>query len=142
MTDEIATARGPVVVGVDGSPNAARALAMAARLATAMDLEVVAVHAVGLIEGARRDEVADEVQSWCADLATAAIRHRVEVLDGHPADVLLRVAAAEGASFVVVGSRGLGGHGELLLGSTSHQAVHHACCPVVVVPPVRTVGSS
>jgi nucleotide-binding universal stress UspA family protein len=142
MTDAIATATGPVVVGVDGSPIAARALTMAVRLATAMDLDIVAVHAVGLIEGARRGELAREVEAWCAPLVASGVDHRIEILDGHPADVLLRVADVEQASFVVVGSRGLGGHGELLLGSTSHQAVHHASCPVVVVPPLRSVGSS
>ncbi|MDX1620409.1 MAG: universal stress protein [Nitriliruptorales bacterium] len=45
---------------------------------------------------------------------------------------------AEGADLLVVGSRGLGGFRNLMLGSVSHQCVSHAPCPVVVIPPVET----
>jgi nucleotide-binding universal stress UspA family protein len=56
----------------------------------------------------------------------------VQVITGMPAEALLQ--AAEGAAMLVVGSRGAGGFGRLLLGSVSTQVVHHASCPVVVIP--------
>jgi nucleotide-binding universal stress UspA family protein len=42
--------------------------------------------------------------------------------------------AAKGAGLLVVGSRGHAGFTEALLGSVGQYCVHHAECPVVVVP--------
>jgi len=56
----------------------------------------------------------------------------VVALSGFPAKALIDVS--ENSDLVVVGSRGVGGFGALFLGSVSTQVVHHAKCPVVVVP--------
>jgi nucleotide-binding universal stress UspA family protein len=56
---------------------------------------------------------------------------RIRAMHGAPAEVLVR--ASEGASLLVVGSRGHGGFSSMLLGSTSMQCAMHATCPVTVV---------
>jgi nucleotide-binding universal stress UspA family protein len=56
--------------------------------------------------------------------------HRVLV---HDAPTQALIAAALDAELLVVGSRGLGGFKELLLGSVSHECANHAPCPVVIV---------
>ena len=40
---------GPVIVGVDGSPNAQRALALAADMSRCLDADLVVFHALGLM---------------------------------------------------------------------------------------------
>jgi len=141
---------GPVVVGVDGSPNAQRALAFAAGLAKAFDIDLAVFHALGLmtvIEGrhvpseGHRDDIERLLRSqWCAALqGDSDLRWRAEIVYGSPADVLLDLGHELDASFVVVGSRGVGE--EQMLGSTSHHVVHHSDRPVVVIPPADRTTS-
>ena len=136
--------RGPVVVGVDGSTNAQRALALAADLARAFDADLAVFHALGLmtvIEGrhvpaeGHRDDIERLLRmEWCHSLQLdPSLRWRAEIVYGSPADVLLNLGRDLDASFVVVGSRGVGD--EQALGSTSHHVVHQCDRPVVVVPP-------
>ena len=135
---------GPVIVGVDGSSNAQRALRIAADIARRFDLDLAVFHAIGLMtvidghhvpsEGHRDDLERLLRLEWCAALAGERdVRWRAELVYGSPADVLMKMGDALDASFVVVGSRGTGD--ELALGSTSHHVVHHCARPVVVVPP-------
>jgi len=100
-----------VVVGVDGSDGSRKALRWAAAEATARgdDLELVHV--------------------WEAPQAYAPLGLGAYPLDPEPIQ-----EAARTADLLVVGSRGHGGFTALLLGSVSQQVVHHAPCPVVIVP--------
>jgi nucleotide-binding universal stress UspA family protein len=135
-----------IVVGVDGSTNSADAVRFTAGIATALGAEVVAVHALGLLDqlepdGPRvptqphRDEIAEKVRGeWSQPLADAGITHRSVLHDGNPVDVMLQVIDEVGADLVVLGSRGIGGSPILLLGSTSSQVAQQATCPVTIVP--------
>ncbi|GAA1986378.1 universal stress protein [Kitasatospora viridis] len=71
--------------------------------------------------------------------AVERARHRpftgpcaLHVAYGRPIEVLL--AASAGRHTLVVGARGNGAFGRLLLGSVSSAAAHHAGCPVLIVP--------
>jgi nucleotide-binding universal stress UspA family protein len=135
-----------IIVAVDGSENSLAAVGWAAGLAEATGAEVVAVHAVGLLEqlGAdgepvptqpHRDDIQRQFEeSWCAPLDQPGIRCRRLLRDGNPVSVLLAVADEEDADLLVLGSRGLGGYPEALLGSTSTQVAQHSTRPVTIVP--------
>ncbi len=71
------------------------------------------------------DQVAGEIGGMVPEVT-------VSVATGNPAEELVK--ASRDADMLVVGSRGLGGFGRLMMGSVSSQVTHHAACPVVVVP--------
>jgi nucleotide-binding universal stress UspA family protein len=140
---------GRIVVGVDGSPGALRALEWAveqSRLSGASLLVVHAWHlavlspAVGLDEFERVVERAAEetVERELGKVDMSGIDVELRVQARGPVDALLD--AARDADLLVVGTRGHGGFTGLLLGSVSQQLPHHAPCPVVIVPP--PVGAS
>ncbi len=54
-------------------------------------------------------------------------------MHGFPSEVLIE--ASRDADMVVLGSRGTGGFGVLVMGSVTSQVAHHAACPVLIVPP-------
>ena len=55
------------------------------------------------------------------------------LLDGDPADEILRYADRNGIDLITVGSRGLGGLKGLFLGSVSHKLIDETECPCLVV---------
>ena len=138
-----------IVVGVDGSEESRAALLWALDEARLRRTTLEAVYAWPFPRGVAGfgwtptlDEDAVDEARRTAEEALDAIVRDVAVgeddvaiqqfaIEGSPGPVLLD--KAEGAEMLVVGSRGLGGFRELLLGSISHQCAQHAACPVVIV---------
>lgn len=145
---------GRVVVGYDGSAPARRALDWAAdeTASRAASLEVVlgwqmddlheAVARAGRVEaGQVAPQEAYEAEARAVvDDAVASVRERVPDATGtavrrSASSALLQAAGRldAAADLLVVGSRGLGGFGGLVLGSTSDQVSRHTACTVVVL---------
>ncbi|MEU0239686.1 universal stress protein [Nocardiopsis sp. NPDC006198] len=142
-----------IVVGVDGSETARRALGLAYDLAAESGAELVVVHSWEVpypydpvamtAAGYQPQEELFERQSeeLVAGLLAEVVDERREDLDvevsvvrtqNSPVSAILE--AAEGADAVVVGSRGRGTVRGLLLGSVSQGVLHRSRIPVVVLP--------
>jgi nucleotide-binding universal stress UspA family protein len=76
--------------------------------------------------------VANEAVARVAKLQPS-VHCEPRVLEGHEVEVLLE--QTKDAVLIVLGTRGHGGFTGMLLGSISQQVVHHAQCPVLLVPP-------
>ncbi|MDR0593188.1 MAG: universal stress protein [Bifidobacteriaceae bacterium] len=150
-TSQEAMTVGKIVVGVDGSNASKLALARAVDEAIAWNAELVAFASMPIASGTSLFAWAPGQVDHTAVLAEleAEVGRMIEVeLDGRTAPDGFRVQrhALEGTAsallvefsssvdLIVVGSRGRGGFSGLLLGSTSQAVLHHARCPVMVVP--------
>ena len=133
-----------IAVGVDGSEESSRAVIWALALSRSLAARLVLVHGTGLLEGAGLQpavDLAHQLASAFARLgpggagAPADPDVQLRRRPGDSVDVLLAVAAEEGADLLVVGRRGAG-RTVGTLGSTSQAVVAASTVPVVVLPPV------
>ncbi|MFJ9863854.1 universal stress protein [Streptomyces sp. NPDC101165] len=138
----------PIVVGVDGSGRSLRALVWAAHEATLRHCPLRIIHVLPPAHSYATTEEGrvQEARNWDQGVVAEAIaivqeaHPSLEVTSdlpsGNPAAVLL--AEAEHAHTVVLGAKGTGGFGSLLLGSVALQVVGHASSPVVIVNHITT----
>jgi nucleotide-binding universal stress UspA family protein len=143
LTAERAERRPLIIVGYDGSPESKLALQVAAQRA-GPDGTVVPTHVTiaasnwlgassyePVVEQAHQAAQAVLAEIDEVDLGDTAVEP--ELIEGDPAEALLRVARSRRADEIVVGSRGRDRF-RSLLGSTSHSLLERADRPVVIVP--------
>jgi nucleotide-binding universal stress UspA family protein len=132
-----------IVVGVDGSEASVEALKWAQGLAVPLAAQVVALAcwdyppvydgyvAMGINEfDVRAGEILQETVAKAFGHETPP-NLESRLVQGRPRHTL--IDASRSADMLVVGRRGHGGFGGLLLGSVSSACVAHAHCPVLVV---------
>ncbi len=132
-----------IVVGVDGSPSAQRALDWAVGEAqrTGASLHLVSAWVFPMALGYAFTTTVRQVEDAAQAIIDEGIAHVHEVApevpvsgettEQTPAPALVKASA--GADLLVVGSRGRGGFEGLLLGSVSQHCSRHAACSVAVV---------
>lgn len=133
-----------VIVGFDGSPASRAAVDYA--IDAAAGGRVIAVHAFTVpadYMGATYYSAMIEDATGVADAlmnelprdhpALASVTFVPDVVQGPAGQAILRAAEVYDADEIVVGTRGVG-RIRGLLGSVAHEVLHHARCPVLVVP--------
>jgi nucleotide-binding universal stress UspA family protein len=141
-----------IMVALDGSGHAERALEMAISLAQRCDAELVLFHAIdthpmrsnynAMVAKAAREvyskvgqEIADDLLGQGRAKAEGAGLTRVHThsAEGNPAAVLIEEVKRAGIDMLVIGTRGLTGLHEIAVGSVAHKLTVAAPCPVLVV---------
>jgi nucleotide-binding universal stress UspA family protein len=137
-----------ILVGLDASASAKRALGHAVELARVgnakLTLITVAppVSTYVTLAGVGVDTMTDELDKWAKDVLDDALRsvpddvvaHTVQGR-GHPGPEILKELKRGGYDLIVLGSRGRGRAQEGLLGSVNGYVHFHAQVPLLSVPP-------
>jgi nucleotide-binding universal stress UspA family protein len=136
---------GNVLVALDGSEGAGKALDCALSICSAVGARLTAVAvegklpayaaSLGEVDDVKRekDRYFRTVLEGAAEQARArGVELVTDLVPGHAAEVITHYAHAHGHDLIVVGHRG---HflGDYLLGSTADRVAHNAHCPVMVV---------
>ena len=139
-----------VIVGSDGTPTSLHTVGHAAGVADAADAQLVVVTAYSPeaerdgADGQRGGGVRQEL--YGEEAAKAAVRKSVDqlklerarnieqrIVEGSPAEALLKVAGSNPANLIIVGNRGLGAQEGEVLGEVPREVVKNAVCNVMVV---------
>jgi nucleotide-binding universal stress UspA family protein len=134
-----------ILVAYDGSAGSQKALEWAVMLAGIHKSDVVAA---AVVKPPEFSPSIDEVDEFFADgerhvrpLLDQAVAYgeklgvsiRPEILRGHPAESIVRYAQDRRFDLIVMGTRGIGGFKNLIIGSVAQKVVTYAKTPVLVV---------
>lgn len=155
-----------ILVPVDFSPRAQKALAFGAALARQFGARLTALHVVEIpfvgsgvgemelilpLETNLRGTATEQLARLVLEQVTGQVVTDTVVRTGQPWFEIADAARQMRADLIVVGTHGYTGLKHVLLGSTAERVVRHASCPVLVVreeeldfvkPPPDTAESS
>ncbi|WP_339147834.1 MULTISPECIES: universal stress protein [unclassified Sutcliffiella] len=136
-----------ILVALDGSKHAQNAAIHAADLVKQMkNSSLTIVHVVEEappkdklllanfdVEQVLRNDAYEKLLQTIRIFKENEVDFHLEVAIGEAAEEIVRLAIDQNFDLIVMGSRGLGTFGEVIFGSVSHQVLHDAHCPVMVV---------
>lgn len=90
---------------------------------------------IGEIIAYSEKTIARQLKALVKRLAAPGLPVETVQLTGAPAPLILAQAESEKADYIVMGSHGHTALYDLVVGSTTHQVLRKARCPVMIVPP-------
>ena len=131
-----------VLVPLDGSTLARRALPFALAIASRSQRPLILLKAVSTLNYptetvARRvlHEAELELEEVAIVLTADGVQVQTRVADGEPATAILDAAMQDDVGLIVMSTHGRGGLGRWLYGSVADTVLRHAPAPVLIVPP-------
>lgn len=134
-----------ILLAADGSENALRAAKEAIKIASCNEEAVIEVVYVADFEKAK-SEVLHSTSSEALNLERrqkiskieqllreSSISYKVKILHGTPGPEIVKYANEQQVELVVIGSPGLNGLQEMVLGSVSHKVMKRVNCPALIV---------
>jgi nucleotide-binding universal stress UspA family protein len=138
-----------IMLGLDGSEGAKRAIPFAVELARRDNAKLVLAHVEEDIAGKdggpihfNEDEVQAEIDRQAEKLTAEGVETSVRksnVFVGGPARAIAQMAGEADADLIVVGTRGHSAIPGVILGSVAQRLLHLAHQPVLVVPEEATL---
>lgn len=133
-----------IMVPVDGSESADKAIKAAVEIAKSMDAELLFLYVQNINQLAINacltdaimravEEAGNEILERAASLVPEGVKSKELRVSGSPGPAVVEAASDQNADMIVMGSRGLGMIKAALLGSVSQYVVEQAHCPVMVV---------
>jgi len=143
-----------ILIGLDGSGAANKALEYALDIAEKFSAEILLVAVIPKIHlpfiSVGPASPPPTLVNFSVDLKKShqdVLTHAIEKIkkenpslkvttvltEGNAADIIIDKAKEEKVDLIVVGSRGLGGLSRFFLGSVSHKIAHSCECPVLIV---------
>lgn len=139
-----------IVVAVDGSDNAARAVKVASGIARRTGSDLTILHVVSFPAAVYSEEAPEQVttiekearqeaEKFVSSSSSIAMQEGIKAktaIEEHLDSVVRGIteyAEKNGIDLIVIGTRGLGGFRRLILGSVASGVVHYAHCSVLVV---------
>jgi len=142
-----------ILVALDGSENATKALQTAITLSLRCEAALVLFHAlqirvlrpdyeVAMVTSNARQLYSKLAREQAEDIMQKALRAATEagldavrslIKEGRPAQTIVSVVKEENIELLVIGTRGLSGLREITMGSVAHKVTVASPCPVLVV---------
>ena len=136
-----------ILVSVDGSENAKRALLEAKMIAkcTGADIDILTVMEYLVINAYMVEYKAMPLSKNAKDDAQNILKDALSLFDdfdgkvdgliesGEPADVIIETAREGNYDLIVMGSRGLGTFSRTMLGSVSNKVLNHGSTNVLII---------
>jgi len=143
-----------ILVPLDGSPLAERAIEQAGKIAKALGYETILFRVVhnplasapeagpAQEERATMDTI-EKANSYLKGIASRlngeGVRTRSEIGEGPPAEAILRLAHKEDVEFIIMSTHGRTGLTRALMGSVAEKVVYTTKRPVMLVKPEKVL---